>query len=323
DRGDVPRVLVIEAVLGQGLVIRVGHGRGLLAHLHREVEHRPLARGDVRVAVVDGDLVRDVRVLREDPQDGSVGHDAVEAAVGRRGRGHDHLPVRLREAAGLLLHERVVVGEERAELRGPAGQAQEHVGDEAGLLRYLEDLLPDIAGHVIDVCIGVAHDATVATWITFSEDGPRDADAGEAARCVRSPEQRPARFPESGQSSSRSRKTSMRITIGSDRSRLITQAADAVEELVRTTPDAVLGIATGSSPEPLYAELTTRAERGLDLSHLRITCLDDYVGLSADHPQSYRHYIREHVLLPWGIDPSTAVLPEGDAADPDAAAADF
>ena len=115
----------------------------------------------------------------------------------------------------------------------------------------------------------------------------------------------------------------MRITIGSDRSRLITQAADAVEELVRTTPDAVLGIATGSSPEPLYAELTTRAERGLDLSHLRITCLDEYVGLSADHPQSYRHYIREHVLIPWGIDPSTAVLPEGDAGDPDAAAVDF
>ena len=115
----------------------------------------------------------------------------------------------------------------------------------------------------------------------------------------------------------------MRITIGSDRSRLITQAADAVEELVRTTPDAVLGIATGSSPEPLYAELTARAERGLDLTHLRITCLDEYVGLSADHPQSYRHYIREHVLLPWGIDPSTAVLPEGDAGDPDAAAVDF
>ena len=115
----------------------------------------------------------------------------------------------------------------------------------------------------------------------------------------------------------------MRITIGSDRSRLITQAADSVEELVRTTPDAVLGIATGSSPEPLYAELTARAERGLDLTHLRITCLDEYVGLSADHPQSYRHYIREHVLIPWGIDPSTAVLPEGDAGDPDAAAVDF
>jgi glucosamine-6-phosphate deaminase len=113
----------------------------------------------------------------------------------------------------------------------------------------------------------------------------------------------------------------MRITIGSDPTRLIEQAADAVEALVRATPDAVLGIATGSTPEPLYAELTSRAQRGLDLSRLRVTCLDEYV--SADHPQSYRHYIRTHVLEPWGIDPATTVLPAGDAADPDAAALDF
>lgn len=115
----------------------------------------------------------------------------------------------------------------------------------------------------------------------------------------------------------------MRITTGADVTHLITRAADAIEELVRTTPDAVLGIATGSTPEPLYAELTARASRGLDLSRLRITCLDEYVGLAASHPQSYRHYILEHVLEPWGIDPAAAVLPTGDSADPDEAAADF
>lgn len=115
----------------------------------------------------------------------------------------------------------------------------------------------------------------------------------------------------------------MRITNGSDSTRLIAQAADAVERLVRSTPDAVLGVATGSTPEPLYAELTRRTQHGLDLSTLRITCLDEYVGLSAEHPQSYRHYIHAHVLRPWGIDPSAAVLPAGDAEDPDAAARDF
>lgn len=115
----------------------------------------------------------------------------------------------------------------------------------------------------------------------------------------------------------------MRITTGADITHLITQAADAIEALVRTTPDAVLGIATGSTPEPLYAELTARASRGLDLSRLRITCLDEYVGLDASHPQSYRRYIVQHVLEPWGIDPAAAVLPDGDADDPDEAAADF
>lgn len=115
----------------------------------------------------------------------------------------------------------------------------------------------------------------------------------------------------------------MRITTSADVTHLISQAADAVERLVRSTPDAVLGVATGSTPEPLYAEITARAASGLDLSRLRITCLDEYVGLAAHHPQSYRHYITQHVLEPWGIDSASAVLPSGDADDPDAAAADF
>ncbi len=115
----------------------------------------------------------------------------------------------------------------------------------------------------------------------------------------------------------------MRITTGEDPTFLIAQAADAIERLVRDTPDAVLGIATGSSPEPLYAEITARVANGLDLSRLRITCLDEYVGLAPSHPQSYRHYISEHVLQPWGIEEDAAVLPTGDSGDPDAAAADF
>lgn len=115
----------------------------------------------------------------------------------------------------------------------------------------------------------------------------------------------------------------MRITTGEDTTYLIAQAANAIEQLVRDTPDAVLGIATGSSPEPLYAEITARVAEGLDLSRLRITCLDEYVGLAASHPQSYRRYISQHVLEPWGIDANAAVLPTGDADDPDAAAADF
>ncbi|GAA1368689.1 MULTISPECIES: glucosamine-6-phosphate deaminase [Brevibacterium] len=115
----------------------------------------------------------------------------------------------------------------------------------------------------------------------------------------------------------------MHVVTGEDIAELISEAADQVEELVRANPEAVIGIATGSTPEPLYAELTRRAGEGLDLSGLRITCLDEYIGLPAEHPQSYRHYIAEQILEPWGIDPAHTVLPEGDAADPDAAAAAF
>lgn len=115
----------------------------------------------------------------------------------------------------------------------------------------------------------------------------------------------------------------MKVAIDADAARVVAQAVDRVEELVRRRPDAVLGIATGSSPEPLYAELAARAAHGLDLSQLRITCLDEYVGLAPDNPQSYRHYITEHVLDPWGVDPTTSVLPEVTGDNPDEAAADF
>lgn len=69
-------------------------------------------------------------------------------------------------------------------------------------------------------------------------------------------------------------------------------AADAIEQLVRRKPGAVLGLATGSSPLPVYDELAARYERGLDFSSASGFALDEYVGLPAGHPESYREVIR-------------------------------
>jgi glucosamine-6-phosphate deaminase len=69
-------------------------------------------------------------------------------------------------------------------------------------------------------------------------------------------------------------------------------AADAVESLLRRKPDAVLGLATGSSPLPVYDELAARHERdGLDFSAAHAFALDEYVGLEPGHPESYREVI--------------------------------
>ena len=63
-------------------------------------------------------------------------------------------------------------------------------------------------------------------------------------------------------------------------------AADAVEELLRRRPDAVLGVATGSSPLIIYDELGRRVAQGsLSLAEAQAFLLDEYVGLPADHPQ--------------------------------------
>ena len=97
-------------------------------------------------------------------------------------------------------------------------------------------------------------------------------------------------------------------------------AADIVEAVVRRSPAAVLGLATGSSPVPAYQEIVRRHRSGAGPSYaaVRAFTLDEYVGLPAGHPQSYRETIfgeltdaldiaRERVSSP---DADPAGLPE-------------
>lgn len=70
-------------------------------------------------------------------------------------------------------------------------------------------------------------------------------------------------------------------------------AAEAIEDQVRRGP-SVLGLATGSTPLGTYQELIQRHRSGgLSFAEARAFLLDEYVGLSAGHPQSYHSVIRE------------------------------
>jgi hypothetical protein len=113
--------------------------------LHREFDHRGLARRQLGLAPVGRQLVGDPRVLLVDPQDRAVRNDTVQALIGAAGRDDDHLLLALRQAV-LRQHQRIVVREERTELVGPAGELQEHVRHETGLLLHREDLLADVVG---------------------------------------------------------------------------------------------------------------------------------------------------------------------------------
>ncbi|MCQ6271746.1 glucosamine-6-phosphate deaminase [Pseudarthrobacter sp. R1] len=93
-------------------------------------------------------------------------------------------------------------------------------------------------------------------------------------------------------------------------------AADAIEELLRRKPNAVLGLATGSSPLPVYDELAARHERdGLDFSRASGFALDEYVGLPAGHPESYREVIRREFTNRVNIAPENVHGPDGTATD--------
>ena len=85
-------------------------------------------------------------------------------------------------------------------------------------------------------------------------------------------------------------------------------AAGAIAALVAEKPDAVLGLATGSTPLTTWAAL---AARRLDLSRLRGFALDEYVGLPPGHPESYRAVITREVVEPLGLTPDLVRVPDG------------
>ena len=82
--------------------------------------------------------------------------------------------------------------------------------------------------------------------------------------------------------------------------------ADAIETLVQRRPDAVLGVATGSTPLPVYRALASRA---LPLRRVRAFALDEYVGLPQGHPESYAAVVRREVTDPLGLDPALVRVP--------------
>jgi len=101
-------------------------------------------------------------------------------------------------------------------------------------------------------------------------------------------------------------------------------AADRVAGVVARTPAAVLGVATGSSPALLYAELARRVAAGeLDLSRASAFALDEYVGLPAGSPQSYARVVERDVVRPLGLDPRRVRVTDGRAEDLGAAAEEY
>lgn len=85
--------------------------------------------------------------------------------------------------------------------------------------------------------------------------------------------------------------------------------ANMVTVLLTSMSDAVLGLATGSTPLSSYRAI---AARGLDLTAVRGFALDEYVGLAPGHAQSYRSVITREVVEPLGMDPRLVRVPGDD-----------
>ncbi|MDO5033351.1 MAG: glucosamine-6-phosphate deaminase [Eubacteriales bacterium] len=110
----------------------------------------------------------------------------------------------------------------------------------------------------------------------------------------------------------------MNIEVFENYEQMSIHAARLVAAQVRLKPDSVLGLATGSTPLGLYAELVRMyEEEDLDFSSVTSLNLDEYIGLGEENDQSYAYFMREKLFSKINIDPAACFLPDGLAEDPE------
>ena len=101
-------------------------------------------------------------------------------------------------------------------------------------------------------------------------------------------------------------------------------AAVLIAGQVSDKPKSVLGLATGSTPLPIYRELIAMWHRGvIDFGSVTTYNLDEYVGLGPDHPCSYRRFMQENLFSHINVPQDHIHIPNGLAADVDAECAAY
>ena len=116
----------------------------------------------------------------------------------------------------------------------------------------------------------------------------------------------------------------MKILILGDAAAAAVRAAEIIAAQVTAKPASVLGLATGGTMEAVYEKLIALHRAGrASFAGAQSFNLDEYVGLSGDHPCSYRRYMAEKLFDQIDIEPDAAHLPMGEAADAEAEAAHY
>ncbi|MBE6664360.1 MAG: glucosamine-6-phosphate deaminase [Ruminococcaceae bacterium] len=96
-------------------------------------------------------------------------------------------------------------------------------------------------------------------------------------------------------------------------------AADIIADVVKNKSNAVLGLATGSSPLGTYARLIEKYNRGeLDFKEVTSVNLDEYVGLDGSNDQSYRYFMNKNLFQYININIEKTFVPNGCVEDLDA-----
>lgn len=108
----------------------------------------------------------------------------------------------------------------------------------------------------------------------------------------------------------------IKVIVCKDKQGVAGVAGDIFAQNIREKPDIVLGLATGGTPVDMYQELIRmHKDKGLNFNRAVSFNLDEYLGLSGDHPQSYRHFMNENLFNHININKLNTHVPDGKAED--------
>lgn len=109
----------------------------------------------------------------------------------------------------------------------------------------------------------------------------------------------------------------MQIVILQNPEQVAEYGAQVFIHQLRNKPQSTLGLATGSTPVALYQHLISAFQQGEVSFQQAISFnLDEYLGLSGDHPQSYRYFMQQKLFDHLDIDPNQTHVPPGNASNP-------
>ena len=108
----------------------------------------------------------------------------------------------------------------------------------------------------------------------------------------------------------------MKVIITVNYDEMSKKAAEIVKKQIKEKPNTVLGLATGSTPLGMYKHLIEMYKRGeIDFSNVITFNLDEYIGLSPDHPQSYHYFMFHNFFNHINIKKENVHIPNGIAED--------
>jgi glucosamine-6-phosphate deaminase len=102
----------------------------------------------------------------------------------------------------------------------------------------------------------------------------------------------------------------MKIQVFDNAEQIGKAAASLFAAKIIEQPSCVIGMATGSTPLPTYNALVELYSAGaLDFSNVRSFNLDEYVGISRDHEQSYYRFMLDNLFSKVNIDVKNVRVP--------------